>query len=70
MDKQSNGWGSSTVATAYIYERVYHILDSESHDDLVYELSRLSDELATNFHTDTGVKIGVHLGWNKEQNNG
>ena len=67
MNDQSNGWGSSTVATAYIYERLHHILDSESNEVLLQELSGLSEELATNFHTDTGVKIGVHLGWNKEE---
>tara|TARA_R110000803_G_scaffold184270_1_gene246616 strand:+ start:427 stop:663 length:237 start_codon:yes stop_codon:yes gene_type:complete len=45
----------SRVDTVYIYERVREILDM---DDLAYGLSRLHDELAHNFHVDTGRKIG------------
>ena len=65
MSDEFNGWGSSTVATAYIYYRLHHILDNQSNEVLLKELSSLYSELATNFHTDTGIQIGVHLGWNK-----
>jgi hypothetical protein len=53
-----NGWGNSSVATQYIYERVYGILDSK---DMAFELSRLLDELAHNYKTDTGRLIGEDL---------
>ena len=45
----------SHVDTIYMYERVQEILDM---DDLAYGLSRLHDELAHNFHVDTGCKVG------------
>jgi len=68
MTDTTNGWGNSTVATAYIYERIHDILDNEDTEVLIQELSNLSSELATAFHGDTGVKIGVHLGWNNPAN--
>tara|TARA_R110002096_G_C14073848_1_gene675778 strand:+ start:49 stop:225 length:177 start_codon:yes stop_codon:yes gene_type:complete len=57
MDK-FNGWGSSTVATKYIYQRIQDILDLKSDEDIAYHLSRLSDELAKAYHGDTNKKIG------------
>lgn len=57
MDK-FNGWGSSTVATKYIYQRIQAILDLKSDEDMAYHLSRLSDELAKAYHIDTNKKIG------------
>ena len=51
-----DGWGDSRVATKYIYERVYGILDGV--DDVFLELSGLLDELAHNYEVDTGEKIG------------
>jgi hypothetical protein len=48
----------SRVDTIYMYERVQEILDM---DDLAYGLSRLHDELARNFHIDTGRKVGEVL---------
>ena len=53
-----NGWGNSSVATQYIYERVHDILDGK---DMAFELSRLLDELAHNYKTDTGRLIGEDL---------
>ena len=53
---------ASTVCVAYIYERLHDALDS---NDLEWEISRLSDELAHNFEVDTGVMIGFALGWGK-----
>ena len=53
-----NGWGSSTVATKYIYQRIQDILDLKSDEDMAYHLSRLSDELAHNYFADTNKKIG------------
>ena len=55
-----NGWGNSSVATQYIYERVHGILDG-SKKDMAFELSRLLDELAHNYKTDTGRLIGEDL---------
>ena len=59
---------NSTVETAYIYERVYHILNVENNEALSRELSALSRELSATFRADTGVGIGVHLGWDKKIN--
>jgi len=53
-----NGWGSSTVATKYIYQRIQDILDEESDEDVVFYLSRFSDELAQVYFSDTNKKIG------------
>jgi len=52
----------SRVDVAYIYERLHDALDS---DDLAGEISKISSELAVNFHVDTGTKIGIALGWGK-----
>lgn len=43
------------VDTIYMYERIQKILDM---DDLADGLSRLHDDLARNFYTYTGRKIG------------
>ena len=53
-----NGWGCSTVATKYIYQRLQDILNLESDEDVDYHLSRLSDELALVYFGDTNKKIG------------
>ena len=58
MEDEFNGWGSSTVATKYIYQRLQDILDLKSSEDITYHLSRLSDELARNYFVDTDKKIG------------
>jgi hypothetical protein len=58
MEDEFNGWGSSTVATKYIYQRLQDILDLKSNEDITYHLSRLSDELARNYFVDTNKKIG------------
>jgi len=55
-----NGWGNSSVATQYIYERVHGILDGKQ-KDMAFELSRLLDELAHNYKVDTGRLIGEDL---------
>jgi len=54
----NNGFGNSSVATQYMYERVADILDGK---DLAFELSRLLDELAHNYKVDTGKLIGEVL---------
>jgi len=58
MEDEFNGWGSSRVATKYIYQRVQDILNLKSSEDITYHLSRLSDELARNYFVDTNKKIG------------
>ena len=55
----------STVCVAYIYERLHEALERTSREGLAWKISELSDELAHNFEVDTGVKIGVALGWGK-----
>lgn len=55
----NNGFGNSSVATKYIYERVWGILDGP--DDLALGLSELMDELAFNYKIDTGKLIGEDL---------
>ena len=56
----NNGFGNSSVATLYIYERVHGILDGRVMD-MPGELSRLLDELAHNYKVDTGKLIGEDL---------
>ena len=56
-----NGWGNSSVATKYIYERIHDILDVKDVIDVSFELSRLMDELAHNYKTDTGRLVGEDL---------
>ena len=69
MEDEYNGWGASTVATAYMYQRIHDILNVENIEEMPKELSELYRELAHNFHVDTGVKVGVHLDLNKSPTN-
>ena len=46
------------IDIAQIYLRVHDALDSE---DLAFAISRLLDELAADYHADTGARIGQHL---------
>lgn len=55
------GESMSTVSTKYMYERIHDILDSEWVEDMPFQLSRLMDELAENYKTDTGKAIGEDL---------
>lgn len=52
----------SRVDTLYIYERLWVALDCEETDEMCRELSELMSELATNYHADTGHRIGEDLG--------
>lgn len=54
----------SRVDTLYIYERLWVALDCEDcePDEIYRQISRLMDELATNYHADTGHRIGEDLG--------
>ena len=58
MKDKTLGWGNSTVATKYIYQRLNDILNKETCDEICYHLSRLSDELAHNYKGDTNKLIG------------
>ena len=58
MKQETNGWGDSVVATKYIYQRIYGILDSKDGEDITYHLSRFIEELARNYKVDTGKLIG------------
>ena len=53
-----NGWGASTVATKYIYERIGEALFAESTSQMEQDLSNLYSELAHNYQIDTGKLIG------------
>jgi hypothetical protein len=61
MNQETNGWGNSTVATRYAYQRIHGILDMTNEDDRCYHLSRFMDELAHNYKVDTGKLIGEDL---------
>lgn len=50
------------VRATHIYRRLFEALDG---DDIAQDISNLLTELAVDFHEDTGVKIGVALGWDK-----
>ena len=52
----------SRVDTLYIYKRLWAALDCEEPDEMCQEISELMDELATNYHADTGHRIGEDLG--------
>ena len=52
----------SRVDTLYIYERLWVALDCEETDEMCQEVSQLMAELATNYHADTGRRIGEDLG--------
>jgi|TARA_Y100000310_G_C20583098_1_gene763986 hypothetical protein len=60
----------SRVDTLYVYRRLHECLggDNEDYERCVvcYDVSRLLDELADNFYTDTGVKVGQALGWDQK----
>tara|TARA_R110000744_G_C19041330_1_gene526701 strand:- start:386 stop:565 length:180 start_codon:yes stop_codon:yes gene_type:complete len=58
MSIETNGWGESSVATKYVYERLHHVLDNR---DMAFELSRFLDELAHNYKVDTGRLIGEEV---------
>ena len=58
IPKIYNGWGASTVATKYIYERIGDALNAETTSELEQELSNLYTELAHNYKVDTGKLIG------------
>ena len=53
----------STISTLDMYLRVSAALDTTKKNDMAYLLSRLSDDLATQYFTDTGTKVGSALGW-------
>ena len=53
MTDTTNGWGDSTVATAYVFERIHYILDNADNELWRQELSKLSNELAVAIHNDT-----------------
>ena len=52
----------SRICIAYMYQRLYQALDS---DDIAGEVCKITSMLAENFEVDTGVKIGIALGWGK-----
>jgi hypothetical protein len=59
MKIKTQGWGDSMIATKYVYERIFDILDDDC--DMADELSRFMDELAHNYKVDTGELIGYEL---------
>jgi hypothetical protein len=59
--EETQGYGNSTIATKYVYERIYEILDGNWTDDYAHKLSRFLDELAHNYKVDTGKRIGEEV---------
>ena len=57
----------SKVGVAYVYKRLHEALDG---NNLAGDISRLMDEMAHNFEVDTKTKIGVALGWKKNETEG
>lgn len=62
MKKETQGWGSSMVATKYIYQRIEEILKPRSqwtNDNYSthYQLNRLLNELSHNYFIDTNERI-------------
>ena len=55
---KTSGWGDSTVATKYIYNRIGDALDAETEEQMAQQLSNLYSELAHNYKVDTGELIG------------
>ena len=55
---KTSGWGDSTVATKYIYNRIGDALDAETEEQMAQQLSNLYRELAHNYKVDTGELIG------------
>ena len=55
---KTSGWGDSTVATKYIYNRIGDALDTETEEQMAQQLSNLYSELAHNYKVDTGELIG------------
>ena len=58
LTNKGKDMNESTVSTKYMYERIHEILDMDESEDVAYSLSRLMDELANNYKTDTGELIG------------
>ena len=54
---------NSRVDVLYVYERLHDALDC---DDLARQISDMSSEMAHNFTVDTGVTVGVALGWDTQ----
>ena len=65
MTDTTNGYGKSTVATAYIFERIHYILDNADNELWRQEFSNLSNELSVAFHNDTGLTIYEQLASNR-----
>ena len=70
MKIETQGYGSSMVATKYVYERINDIIENsenehrikintfmELHKSMLSELKELQDELAHNYKVDTKEKI-------------
>tara|TARA_X000001382_G_scaffold90329_1_gene64924 strand:+ start:2353 stop:2592 length:240 start_codon:yes stop_codon:yes gene_type:complete len=70
MKIETQGYGSSMVATKYVYERINDIIENsenehrikintfmELHKSMLSELKELQDELAHNYKVDTKENI-------------
>tara|TARA_B110000908_G_C9973081_1_gene322055 strand:+ start:283 stop:549 length:267 start_codon:yes stop_codon:yes gene_type:complete len=74
MDKQTDvvkfdGWGNSTTATSYVWERVNDILADNRNSDIEImrkELANFRRELAHNFSIDTGLEVS-HFFYKEEE---
>ena len=70
MKIETQGYGSSMIATKYVYERINDIIENsedehrikintfmELHKSMLSELKELQEELAHNYKVDTKEKI-------------
>ena len=61
MKIETQGYGSSMVATKYVYERINDIVDyqnkEQSYSLILVHLKELQEELAHNYKVDTKEKI-------------
>tara|TARA_B100000519_G_C13822534_1_gene241040 strand:- start:206 stop:430 length:225 start_codon:yes stop_codon:yes gene_type:complete len=65
MKIETQGYGSSMIATKYVYERINDIIENEKNmpcggsgrDQMLSELKELQKELAHNYQVDTKEKI-------------
>ena len=70
MKIETQGWGSSMVATKYVYERINDLIENsedkhrikintfmELHKSMLSELKELQEELSHNYQVDTKENI-------------
>jgi len=57
MRAETQGWGDSTIATKYVYERPQDALMTAFIEDVPYKLQEFMKELSHNYKVDTGEEL-------------